>query len=181
MAAGLTIWRNGKEHRLRFAHGVAEAPLAITGDAAGKKRARASPSCRPRKTFKGVLDFDYTTLEHRLRELAFLNSGVRIQLTDLRAAEPVFSEFFFEGGTSAYVTWLGPQQGACSDYQTVAINGEKDGISIDIAMQWNDSYHENMLCFTNNIRQRDGGTHLVGFRAALTRVVNSYATDTGSS
>ncbi len=172
----LTIWRNNKEHRLRFVHGVAEAPLEIVGDANGKRG--TSVTFMPSKeTFKGVLEFDYTTLEHRLRELAFLNSGVRIQLTDLRAAEPVFAEFFFEGGTSAYVNWLDRSKSPV--HTTVAVTGEKDGISIDVAMQWNDSYHENMLCFTNNIRQRDGGTHLIGYRAALTRIVNSYAAESG--
>ncbi len=172
----LSIWRDGKEHRMRFRHGVAEAPLAVVGDAGGKRGTSVTflPS---KETFKGVLDFDYTTLEHRLRELAFLNSGVRIQLTDLRGAEPVFAEFYFEGGTSAYVHWL--DRSKTPIHNTVAVTGEKDGISIDIAMQWNDSYHENMLCFTNNIRQRDGGTHLIGYRAALTRVVNAYASENG--
>jgi len=172
----LTIWRSGKEHRIRFASGVAEAPLAVTGDAGGKRGTSVTfmPS---HDIFKGVLSFDYATLEHRLRELAFLNSGVRIQLTDLRAAEPVFAEFYYEGGTSAYAKWLDRSKSPL--HSTVSVNGEKDGISIDIAMQWNDSYHENMLCFTNNIRQRDGGTHLIGYRAALTRIVNKYAGESG--
>jgi len=172
----LTIWRNGKEHRVRFVKGETEAPLAIVGDAGGKRGTSVTfmPS---RDIFANVLDFDYTTLEHRLRELAFLNSGVRIHLTDLRVAEPIFSEFFYEGGTSAYVNYLDRSKTAV--HQTVAITGEKDGMSVDVAMQWNDSYHENMLCFTNNIRQRDGGTHLIGYRAALTRVVNNYAAESG--
>lgn len=172
----LTIWRNGKEHRIRFINGVAEAPLEITGDANGK-RGTAVTFMPSRETFKGVLEFDYTTLEHRLRELAFLNSGVRIELTDLRGAEPVVAEFYYEGGTRAYVEYLDRSKSPV--HQTVVVTGEKDGMSIDIAMQWNDSYHENMLCFTNNIRQRDGGTHLIGYRAALTRIVNSYANASG--
>ncbi len=172
----LTIWRNGKEHRVRFVRGETEAPLAIIGDAGGKKGTSVTfmPS---RDIFANVLDFDYATLEHRLRELAFLNSGVRIHLSDLRAAEPVFSEFFYEGGTSAYVNYLDRSKTAV--HPTIAVTGEKDGMSVDVAMQWNDSYHENMLCFTNNIRQRDGGTHLIGYRAALTRIINNYMTESG--
>ncbi len=174
----LTIWRNGKEHRVRFVNGVTEAPLAITGDAEGKRG--TSVTFMPSKdVFANVLDFDYTTLEHRLRELAFLNSGVRIELTDLRKEEPLTTEFFYEGGTSAYVHYLDRSKAPVNP--TIAIVGEKDGMTIDIAMQWNDSYHENMLCFTNNIRQRDGGTHLIGFRAALTRVVNGYAMERGNA
>jgi DNA gyrase subunit B len=172
----LTIWRNGKEHRLRFVNGAAESPLVITGDANGKKG--TSVTFMPSKdVFANVLDFDYMTLEHRLRELAFLNSGVRIHLSDMRLPEPIVTEFFYEGGTSAYVNYLDRSKNAV--HQTIAVSGEKDGMSLDIAMQWNDSYHENMLCFTNNIRQRDGGTHLIGYRAALTRVVNNYITETG--
>ncbi|HEU5046399.1 MAG TPA: DNA topoisomerase (ATP-hydrolyzing) subunit B [Rickettsiales bacterium] len=172
----LTIWRNGKEHRIRFVRGEAEAPLVVTGDANGK-RGTAVTFLPSRDTFANVVDFDYATLEHRLRELAFLNSGVRICLKDLRPAEPVEAEFFYEGGTSAYVTYL--DRSKTPLHPVIAVSGEKDGISLEIAMQWNDSYHENMLCFTNNIRQRDGGTHLVGFRAALTRIVNNYAVESG--
>ncbi len=172
----LTIWRNGKEHKVRFIKGVTEAPLVVSGDANGKKG--TSVTFLPSKDiFNNVLDFDYATLEHRLRELAFLNSGVRIQLTDVRQAEPVSTEFYYEGGTSAYVQYL--DRSKTPVHQAIAISGEKDGMTIDIAIQWNDSYHENMLCFTNNIRQRDGGTHLMGFRAALTRVVNTYANESG--
>jgi DNA gyrase subunit B len=172
----VNIWRSGKEHRIRFKDGVAEAPLEVVGDANGKRGTSVTfmPST---ETFKGVLDFDYATLEHRLRELAFLNSGVRIQLTDVRGAEPVFSEFFYEGGTAAYVAYLDRSKSPA--HSAIRVTGEKDGISVDIAMQWNDSYHENMLCFTNNIRQRDGGTHLIGYRAALTRIVNNYAGASG--
>lgn len=173
----LTIWRGGKEHKVRFVKGEAEAPLKVVGDAPAGKKGTSVTFIASKEIFNNVLDFDFKTLEHRLRELAFLNSGVRIQLTDMRGDEPVFVEFFFEGGTSAYVQYLDRSKVAV--HPAIAVSGEKDGISVDIAMQWNDSYHENMLCFTNNIRQRDGGTHLVGYRAALTRVINTYATESG--
>ena len=172
----LSIWRNGKAYTMRFEHGAAVAPLEIVGDANGKKGTAITffPS---RETFANVVDFDFATLEHRLRELAFLNSGVRIELKDLRPTEPVVTEFYYEGGTGAYVAYLDRSKSPI--HQTIVVNGEKDGMTLDIAMQWNDSYHENTLCFTNNIRQRDGGTHLIGFRAALTRIINNYMTETG--
>ena len=172
----LNIWRNGKEYGMRFVNGVAEAPLAVSGEANGK-RGTAVTFMPSKEIFANVLNFDYATLEHRLRELAFLNSGVRIFLKDMRTLEPTITEFFYEGGTTAYVQYLDRSKTPAN--QTISVQGEKDGMSIDISMQWNDSYHENMLCFTNNIRQRDGGTHLVGFRAALTRVINSYAVESG--
>lgn len=171
----LTIWRDGKEHFVRFKHGETEAPLAVKGEANGQKGSAVTfmPST---ETFSNIV-FDFATLEHRLRELAFLNSGVRIFLTDKRPEEPIEVEFCYEGGTTAYVHYLDRSKNPVHD--TVEISGEKDGISVDIAMQWNDSYHENTLCFTNNIRQRDGGTHLQGFRAALTRCINNYAQESG--
>ncbi len=170
----LVIWRDGKEHAMRFEHGVATAPLKVTGDAKGKKGTRVTffPSS---ETFTQIV-FDYTTLEHRIRELAFLNSGVRIILKDARG-EPKEVEFYYEGGTEAYVQYLDRSKNAV--HPTIVVSGEKNGISVEVAMQWNDSYHENTLCFTNNIRQRDGGTHLIGFRAALTRCINNYATESG--
>jgi DNA gyrase subunit B len=171
----LVIWRDGKEHAMRFAHGVAVAPLAVRGDANGRKGTQVTffPSS---ETFTNI-EFIYETLEHRLRELAFLNSGVRIFLSDLRGETPHVLELFYEGGTAAYVEYLDRSKKAL--HQVVAIKGEKDGMGVEIAMQWNDSYHEQMLCFTNNIRQRDGGTHLQGFRGALTRCINQYAIDSG--
>jgi len=172
----LNIWRNGKEYGMRFVNGAAEAPLAVAGDAGGKRG--TSVTFMPSKeVFANVLNFDYATLEHRLRELAFLNSGVRIFLKDMRTLEPTLTEFYYEGGTTAYVAYLDRSKAPL--HPTISVSGEKDGISLDIAMQWNDSYHENTLCFTNNIRQRDGGTHLIGFRAALTRIVNNYAVESG--
>ncbi|MBA4274092.1 MAG: DNA topoisomerase (ATP-hydrolyzing) subunit B [Alphaproteobacteria bacterium] len=170
----LVIWRDGKEHYIRFENGVAVAPLKVVGDAEGKKGTSVTffPSA---ETFTGII-FDYDTLEHRIRELAFLNSKVRIVLTDKRA-EPKEVEFYYEGGTEEYAKYLDRSKVAV--HPTIVMNGEKNGITVEVAMQWNDSYHENTLCFTNNIRQRDGGTHLIGFRAALTRCINNYAAESG--
>ena len=171
----LTIWRDGKEHKMRFEHGVATAPLKVTGDAKGKKGTQVTffPSS---ETFTQII-FDYATLEHRIRELAFLNSGVRILLVDKRGEAPQETEFYFEGGTQAYVQYLDRSKTAV--HPTIMMMGEKNGITVEVAMQWNDSYHENTLTFTNNIRQRDGGTHLIGYRAALTRCINNYANESG--
>jgi DNA gyrase subunit B len=123
-------------------------------------------------------EFDFTTLEHRLRELAFLNSGVTLVLTDLREAEPKTARFHYDGGLEAFVHYIDRSKQALHA-PPIAIRGERDGIMLEIAMEWTDSYHETMLCFTNTIPQRDGGTHLAGFRAALTRTVNAYANDSG--
>jgi DNA gyrase subunit B len=171
----LTIWRDGKEHKMRFEHGVATAPLKVTGDAKGKKGTQVTffPSS---ETFTQIV-FDYDTLEHRIRELAFLNSGVRILLVDKRGETPQETEFYYEGGTQAYVQYLDRSKTAV--HPTIMMSGEKNGITVEVAMQWNDSYHENTLTFTNNIRQRDGGTHLIGYRAALTRCINNYANESG--
>ncbi|MBI1328256.1 MAG: DNA topoisomerase (ATP-hydrolyzing) subunit B [Alphaproteobacteria bacterium] len=167
----LTIWRGGKEHKMRFLDGVAEAPLAITGDAGDRTGTKVTflPS---KQTFTATV-YDYETLEHRLRELAFLNSGVQISLKDNREEEPLITRMFYEGGIQEYVGYLDRNKRAI--HIPIMVRGEKDGMSVDVALEWNDSYHENVLCFTNNIRQRDGGTHLMGFRAALTRMVNNYA------
>src|SRR6202034_3455539 len=123
-------------------------------------------------------EFDFTTLEHRLRELAFLNSGVTLVLNDARGVEPKSVTLHFEGGLEAFVRYLDRSKQALHA-PPIAIRGERDEVLLEIAMEWTDSYHETMLCFTNNIPQRDGGTHLAGFRAALTRTVNTYATDSG--
>ena len=172
----LTIWREGKEHKMRFIHGDAEAPLRLVGDAAGKQgtsvRFLASP-----KTFT-MTEYDRKTIEHRLRELAFLNSGVRITFKDLRGAEPFEETLFYEGGVKAYVGHLDRSRTPLIP-DTIYVVGERDGITVEAALQWNDGYHENTLCFTNNIPQKDGGTHLAGFRGALTRVVNSYMQTSG--
>ncbi len=172
----LRIYRNGKEHFMEFHHGDAVAPLAVVGDAPGKRGTEVTFTPSP-ETFT-MVEFDYPTLEHRLRELAFLNSGVRIILTDKRHAEHKREELMYEGGVEAFVRYLDRAKTPLIQ-QPVMIRSERDGIGVEVALWWNDSYHENVLCFTNNIPQRDGGTHLAGFRAALTRQVNGYAESSG--
>ncbi|WP_108681964.1 DNA topoisomerase (ATP-hydrolyzing) subunit B [Methyloceanibacter sp. wino2] len=172
----LTVWRAGKEHAMRFANGVPEGPLEVVGDSGGKTGTQITfvPST---ETFT-MVDFDYATLEHRLRELAFLNSGVRINLTDLRGVEPKSEEMHYEGGLRAFVQFLDRTKHPLIS-EPVVVEKTQDGITVEAALWWNDSYHENVMCFTNNIPQRDGGTHLAGFRAALTRTVNTYAAESG--
>ena len=176
LSVKLTIFRDDKEHFMSFTHGEPDAPLKVVGDAPGRRGTEVTflPST---ETFTKT-EFDLGTLEHRLRELAFLNSGVRIILTDRRGVEDKVIELFYEGGIAAFVRYLDRTKQAVLS-EPIMIHGEKDGITVDCALWWNDSYHENVLCFTNNIPQRDGGTHLAGFRGALTRVVNSYANDSG--
>ena len=173
----LTIHRNNQSHYISFTHGVPDAPLKIIGDAGGKRGTEVTflPSTQ---TFTKV-DFDFATLEHRLRELAFLNSGVRVTLTDKRGVEPVIVELFYEGGIAAFVKYLDRSKSSLIK-EPILIKGERDGIIVECALWWNDSYNESVFCFTNNIPQRDGGTHLAGFRGALTRVVNSYSSNTGA-
>jgi DNA gyrase subunit B len=171
----LTIWRNGHEYEAMFSHGDTTQHLTDKGEMPGKKG--TSVTFLPSQETFTMVEFDFATVEHRLRELAFLNSGVRIQLTDFRADPAVVVEFYYEGGTEAYVKYL--DKSKTSVHSTIMINGERDGMGVEIAMQWNDSYHENVLCFTNNIRQRDGGTHLIGYRAALTRSINKYYEESG--
>ena len=171
------IWREGKEHFIEFADGVPVAPLKVTGKGEPGARGTEVSFLPSTKTFTKV-EFDFATLEHRLRELAFLNSGARILLTDARHADVRVEELFYEGGTAAFVRYVDRSKQALLP-APVMVNAEKDGITVEVALWWNDSYHENVLCFTNNIPQRDGGTHLAGFRAALTRVVNKYAEETG--
>ena len=175
----LRIWRNGKEHFLRFRHGEPEGDLQLVGDAPEGKKGTEVTFLPSKQTFTKT-EFDFGTLEHRLRELAFLNSGVRVVLTDERGAEQKVSELFYEGGVEAFAKYLDRNKAVLHD-PPVSIRGEKDGIAVEVAMQWNDSYHETMLCFTNNIPQRDGGTHLAGFRGALTRTLNKYADESGIS
>ncbi|MCP5387401.1 MAG: DNA topoisomerase (ATP-hydrolyzing) subunit B [Novosphingobium sp.] len=174
----LTVWREGKEHWMKFAHGDAVAPLRVVGDApAGKKGTRVTFLASD-QTFKNVTTYDFEKLEHRYRELAFLNSGVRILLRDRRGEEVKEHDLFYEGGIAAFVKWLDRnKQPLLPD--PIAISANRDGIGIDVALEWNDSYYENVLCFTNNIPQRDGGTHLAAFRAALTRTLNGYAEKSG--
>jgi DNA gyrase subunit B len=173
----LTIHRNNQTHHMSFTHGVPDAPLKVTGDSGGKRGTEVTflPST---ETFTKT-EFDFATLEHRLRELAFLNSGVRVTLTDKRGVEPVVVELFYEGGISAFVHYLDRSKQSLIK-EPILIKGERDGIVVECALWWNDSYNESVFCFTNNIPQRDGGTHLAGFRGALTRVVNSYSSNTGA-
>jgi hypothetical protein len=167
----LKVRRQGKIHEMSFTHGVADAPLKVIGDAGTDTGTEVSfmPST---ETFT-MTEFDYGTLEHRLRELAFLNSGVRILLTDRRHSDIRQEEMLYDGGLEAFVAYLDRSKKPLVE-KPVAIRGEKDGITVEVAMWWNDSYHENVLCFTNNIPQRDGGTHMAGFRGALTRQITSY-------
>ena len=171
------IWRDGKEHFVEFHNGNTVAPLSVVGDANGERGTEVSflPST---ETFHNVMEFDFATLEHRLRELAFLNSGAKIVLTDARHADVKRQEFVYDGGTAAFVRYLDRSKSSALP-DPIMILGEKDGITVEAALWWNDSYHETVLCFTNNIPQRDGGTHLAGFRSALTRIVNKYAEETG--
>jgi len=172
----LKIGRNGKFHEMSFTHGVADGPLEITGDA-GDYTGTEVTFTPSQDTFTNV-EFNYDTLEHRLRELAFLNSGVRIKLTDHRHADARETELFYEGGLVEFVRYLDRAKKALIE-TPVHITGEKDGITVEVALWWNDSYHENVLAFTNNIPQRDGGTHMAGFRGALTRQVTGYAEKSG--
>jgi DNA gyrase subunit B len=171
----LTVWRNGKTHWMRFRMGDAEAPLAVTGESGGRRgtAVRFLPST---KIFT-MVEFDRKTIEHRLRELAFLNSGVKIIFKDLRGPEPFEETLYYEGGVKAFVEHLDRSRQAL--VPPIFVTGDRDAITIEAALQWNDSYHETMLCFTNNIPQKDGGTHLAGFRGALTRVVNAYMQSSG--
>ncbi|WP_176592319.1 DNA topoisomerase (ATP-hydrolyzing) subunit B [Sphingobium sp. EM0848] len=181
----LNIWRDGKEHYMRFAYGDAVAPLKVIGDAPeGKKGTRVTflPSTEKVSgdggTFKNHTEFDFEKLEHRYRELAFLNSGVRLFLADARHEERKEVELFYEGGIAAFVKYLDRNKQPLMP-DPIAISGSRDDVTIDVALEWNDSYYENVLCFTNNIPQRDGGTHLAAFRAALTRTLNNYADKSG--
>ena len=172
----LRIWRDGKEHKARFERGDTVESLSVVGDADGRKgtevRFMASTD-----TFSN-LEYSFETLEKRLRELAFLNSGVRIIMEDERPAEPLRSELYFDGGVREFVKYLDRNKNAMMS-DPIYVQGEKDGIGVEVAMWWNDSYHENVLPFTNNIPQRDGGTHMAGFRGALTRAINAYAQSSG--
>jgi DNA gyrase subunit B len=173
----LTIWRDGEEHFMRFRYGDAEAPLKVVGKVPeGKKGTRVTFLPSP-ETFK-ITDFDFEHLEHRYRELAFLNSGVRLVLADARHEERVEHELFYEGGIGAFVKYLDRAKTPLFP-EPIAISAVRDGIGIDVALEWNDSYYENVLPFTNNIPQRDGGTHMAAFRAALTRTINNYADKSG--
>ncbi|MBJ7512577.1 ATP-binding protein, partial [Brevundimonas sp.] len=182
----LKIYRDGKQHQMRFERGdtvkslevTGTAPIRTTGDKAGQPQSGTEVTFFPSITTFSHIDFDFKTLEHRLRELAFLNSGVVIRLADMRHAEPIDVTLHYEGGVEAFVRHLDKsKQPLLKD--VIVIRGKKEGIELDLALWWNDSYHETMLCFTNNIPQRDGGTHLSAFRASLTRVMGGYIESSG--
>ena len=178
----LKIYRNGKQHEMRFRLGDAEAPLKVTGEAPKKADGSFATGTTVRflpspATFT-MTEFKRETLEHRLRELAFLNSGVKIVLQDLRGPEPWEIVMQYQGGVEAFVKHIDRQRNAAIPKPIYSMT-KKDGVVVEAALQWNDGYYENVLCFTNNIPQRDGGTHLAGFRGALTRVINKYAQETG--
>ncbi len=176
----LRVWRNDKEHAMEFRHGDAVAPLKVVGPGEGRRGTEVTflPST---DTFT-MIEFDYPTLEKRLRELAFLNSGVRIVITDARHAEKKREELYYDGGIEAFVRYLDrskkPIDGVANP---VVVRSERDGIRVECALWWNDSFNETVLPFTNNIPQRDGGTHMAGFRAALTRQITGYADSSGVS
>ena len=183
----LRIWRDGREWTMRFRHGDSEAPLVDAGPSpmleTGKVRTGTEVTFLPSKQTFTKTEFDFATLEHRLRELAFLNSGVTLVLTDARGVEPKTVEMHYQGGLEAFVGWLDRSKEPLHR-PTITLAAERPNefggmITVEVAMQWTDSYHETMLCFTNNIPQRDGGTHLAGFRGALTRTINNYANESG--
>ncbi|WP_112320783.1 DNA topoisomerase (ATP-hydrolyzing) subunit B [Oceanibium sediminis] len=172
----LRIWRNGKEHYVRFEGGFTTEPLKVVGDANGRKGTEVR-FLASTETFSNR-EYIFKTLEHRLRELAFLNSGVRITLRDERPVEPMQSELIYEGGVREFVRYLDRSKHPLIS-EPIFVEGTRDDIGVEVAMWWNDSYHETVLPFTNNIPQRDGGTHLAGFRGALTRTINLYAQQSG--
>jgi len=180
----LTIHRDGKEHSCRFENGDTVRSLAVVGDSPLK--ADGTPHTGTEVTFHPsvgtftMVEFEFATLEHRLRELAFLNSGVHMVLTDERHVDKVEVDLHYEGGLKAFVEYLDRAKTPQLE-NTIYVTGEKDDMTVEVALQWNDSYHEQTLCFTNNIPQRDGGTHLAGLRGALTRTINSYFVKSGMS
>ena len=179
----LVIYRNGKRHEMKFARGDTVESLKVTGDAPlrdnGKVLSGTEVTFYPSVTTFAHIDFDLKTLEHRLRELAFLNSGVVIKLQDHRGVEKFEEILHYEGGVEAFVRHLDKSKTPILK-DVIVIRGKKEGIEIDLALWWNDSYHETMLCFTNNIPQRDGGTHLSAFRASLTRIMGGYIESSGA-
>ena len=184
----MRIWRDGAEHFMRFEDGepvdelaeVGPAPPLDSANGAGETRTGTEIVFLPSPVTFTRTEFDVATLEHRLRELAFLNSGVMLVLADHRGVEPQRTEMHYGGGLAAFVAYLDRNKNSLHA-PVIALSGERGGIVVDAALQWNDSYHETVLCFTNNIGQRDGGTHLAGFRAALTRTINNYAGQSGQA
>ena len=173
----LRIWRAGKEHHVRFRMGVPEAPLKVVGPS---DRKGTEVTFLPTTEIFSKIEFEFETLEHRLRELAFLNSGVVISLKDERHVEVKEVKMAYDGGLEAFIGYLDSSKNPLIE-KPIAFRAERDGVTVDVAMWWNDGYHEKVLCFTNNIPQKDGGTHLAGYRAALTRIVNNYAGESGAA
>jgi DNA gyrase subunit B len=173
----LRIWREGKEWFMRFRHGVPEAPLKPVGTCDKERTGTEVTFLASEETFS-MREFSFSTLEHRLRELAFLNSGVRLTLTDNRKKEGKTVEFRYDGGLTAFAAFLDRAKNVLHK-PTIYVRGEQAGITVEAALEWTDAYHEDTVCFTNNIPQRDGGSHLSGFRAALTRTINNYAEKSG--
>jgi len=174
----LTIWRDGHENFMEFRGGDAVAPLAVVGGGLDKRGTEVT--FLPSKQTFTMTEFDFATLEHRLRELAFLNSGVTIALSDMRHAVEKREELHYEGGVEAFVKYLDRNKTPLVD-EPIVMQADRDGTGVECALWWNDGYHETVLCFTNNIPQRDGGTHLAGFRGALTRQVVAYADSSGGA
>src|SRR5450432_1546593 len=174
----LRVWRDGKEHLIEFAHGDAVAPLKEVCDAHGKRGTEVT-FLASKETFTNV-EYDFPTLEHRLRELAFLNSGVNIVLSDMRHAVEKREVMQYAGGVEEFVKYLDRNKKAIVP-AAIMVRAELNDIGVEAALWWNDSYHENVLCFTNNIPQRDGGTHLAAFRSALTRIITGYAESSGAA
>ncbi len=172
----LRIWRDGKEHFVEFQHGNAVEPLKVVGESGGKTGTEVTFYASA-ETFTNI-EYSFETLERRMRELAFLNSGVFLCLTDLRKGEPRVMEFHYEGGIKEFVKYLDKSKNPLHE-EPFSTSSRKGAITVEVSMEWNDGYHENTLCFTNNIPQRDGGTHLAGLRAALTRTLNNYANASG--
>jgi DNA gyrase subunit B len=180
----LKIWRDGKVHQMRFERGDAVSPLKVTGEAPrrpnGEYLTGTSVTFFPSVETFSTIEFDRKTLEHRLRELAFLNSGVTIRFKDLRGTEPFEEVMHYEGGVEAFVRHIDKSKTPLIK-NPIVVRGKRDTVELDLSLWWNDSYHETMLCFTNNIPQRDGGTHLAAFRAALTRVISGYIESSGAA
>jgi len=172
----LTVWRAGKEHKARFENGDTVTPLAVTGDAG--ERTGTQVRFHASEAIFTITEYQFRTLEHRLRELAFLNSGIRIHLRDQRHAEAVDLELHYDGGVEAFVRWIDKEKAPLIS-APIVIGGEREGVMVEAALWWNDSYHETVLAYTNTIPQKDGGTHLAGFRGALTRTINAYAASSG--
>lgn len=172
----LTVWRNDKEYYARFENGVTTKHLEEVGEAIGQHGTRVT--FHPSSEIFTITEFSFDTLEHRMRELAFLNSGVHLRLIDNRTSETRTIDFQYEGGIKEFVKYIDQSKNSLHQ-EPFSLSGEKDGITVEAALEWTDGYHETCLCFTNNIPQRDGGTHLAGLRAALTRTINNYAVSSG--